>query len=310
MPPLPGTIPPLPRGEPTPIPVARAADPAWLAFLLLPLRIAVFPLRFFRRTWRGPSPLLPTTLMRPRPPLPWWILGRWWFWVGFGLLVAFFNNSARDERRRNRENAARTVAEAPPVDKVAPVGPPGAPTNGPRENGPHEGPVSDEELQERVEQALGSSKLTREEGIDVEADEGAVTLSGEVKSPLVSHVAQALAETVAGVDKVHNQIKVEHGHPDVPAFWPDLSKVPFIGTRALDPASPEGKALLELLERAGQALAKGRPEEALGLFGAALSLDPKNKAAHDGLQEAGRRLGRHPPGLPPPPAAPSPSPPP
>src|SRR5262249_42510351 len=306
VPPLPGTPPPLPRGTPTPFPSSSTGpssslpEAAWLAFLLFPLRFALFPLRIFRRLRRGSAYAATTVIQPPHRMLPWWLMGRWWFWVGIGIVASVFSHSAREERRRQRETEARSAAEAP-----AAVNPSAHPNPD-----PHPAPASDEDLQEKVEEALKSSKLTRDEEIQVEADEGSVTLSGEVKSPLVSQVAQALAETVAGSDKVKNQIKVPRGHPERPTVWPDLSQIPFFGTRPLDPGSPEGKALAELLQRGKQALADGNPEEALGLFGAALSLDPRNKIAHDGLQEAGKRMGKRRPDLPPPPAeAPTPPPP-
>ena len=289
---LPTTMPPLPRGTPTPVPAPTGPEPLWLLLLLLPLRLAVIPLRILSRLGgRRPSTGALPTAGRPSG-FPFFLprlFRHWWFWVIFGLFFSIFGN-ARRESRRGAQVDRRPPLEAPAVN--VPSGEPAA-------------PVPDDELQAKVEHALASSKVTRQEEIEVEADDGTVTLSGQVGTPLASEVAQALAETVAGVQKVRNRIKVA-GPAGPPAGVPDLRGVPFF--RPLEPGSPEAKALTELLAKGKQALAREEFEEAMGIYAAALSLDPRNKAAREGLEQAGRKMVRkHAPG-PEPPDAPSPPP--
>jgi len=296
VPALPTTLPPLPRGEPTPIPTARMPEAAWLIFLLLPVRLALLPLKLFRR-FRGrvsrPHAAPTVVLPRRRGPAR-WLFGRWWFWVAFGLFMAFFNRGRREDRRPPHLPDAKSVeapAPAPaPDDASARAGRTAA--------------VSDEELRARVQQALTGSRLTKPEEIEVDADEGTVTLSGSVSTPLVSQLAQALAEAIPGVRKVRNNLKVAEAHAAPPPGWPDLSGIPFL--HPPQPGSAEAKALTELLEKGQEALKEDRPEEALGIFGAALSLDPKNRDARRGLERASRDMKRRRPGMPAPPAAPTP----
>jgi serine/threonine protein kinase len=287
VPPLPRTFPPLPRGEPTPIPSPTMHQSAWwVVLLMLPFRIALLPLRLLRRGTRGGTASAgpPVTVVGPRRRgFPGWLFGRWWFWVAFGMFMMIFNRGRDDRRHVRPEVDTKTAVEAPSDPSAAA-----------------------EEIQAKVEQALASSPLTRQEEIDVEADEGAVTLTGTVGAPMVSELAQALAQAVPGVEKVHNRLKVAQGHP-IPEGpnWPDLRGVPFLSPP--EPGSPQAKALAELLARAQRALKEDHPEEALGLFGAALGLDPRNRSARRGLEQATRQMKRR-PAMPVPPGAPTPPP--
>ena len=300
VPPLPTAFPPLPRGASTPIPSTTVPQAAWLLFLLLPLRFALLPLKIFRRIFRRSSRVgTPATVVMPRVRGFPRLFGRWWFWVGFGLLMAFLNRARHEDRRDNREADTKTAVEAPAVR-----GPTAAPDDDSAGHADHKAAVSDEELQASVEKALTGSKLTKAEEIDVNADNGTVTLSGGVSTPLVSQVAQALAETVPGVERVHNRLKVVEGHGSPPPGWPDFSGFPFLHPPA--PGSPEAKALSELLQKGQEALKGDRPEEALGIFSAALTLDPKNRTARRGLELASRNMKRRRPEWPAPPTAPTP----
>jgi serine/threonine protein kinase len=301
VPPLPMSFPPLPRGEPTPIPSTTVPQAAWLLFLLLPLRFALLPLKIFRHIARRSSPPgPPATVVAPgRRGFPRFLFRQWWFWVAFGLFMAFFNRARHEDRRAGNESDARTAVEAPAVRE-----PTTAPDGESARHADHKAAVSDEDLQASVEKVLTSSKLTKQEEIDVNADNGTVTLSGGVSAPLVSQVAQALAETVPGVDKVNNRLKVVEGHGGPPPpGWPDLSGIPFLHPPA--PGSAQAKALAELLDQGQRALKNDQPEEALGVFTAALSLDPKNRTARRGLEQASRNMKRRRPEMPAPPSAPS-----
>jgi len=218
---------------------------------------------------------------------------QWWFWVAFGLFMAFINRARHEDRRASQDT--KTVG-APAVTEPAAAPDDKSPGHDPK------AAASDEELQANVEKVLTGSKLTKEEEIDVNADNGTVTLSGGVSAPLVSQVAQALAETVPGVERVNNRLKVVEGHGGPPPpGWPDLSGIPFLHPPV--PGSAGAKALAELLDQGQRALKNDQPEEALGVFIAALSLDPKNRTARRGLEQASRNMKRHRPELPAPPAA-------
>jgi hypothetical protein len=313
VPPLPMSFPPLPRGEPTPIPSTTVPEAAWLLFLLFPLRFALLPLKIFRRitrrsSWPGPPasrrssrPGSPVTVVAPgRRGFPRMLFRQWWFWVAFGLFMAFFNRARHEDRRTRHESDTKTAVEAPAVSE-----PTAAPDDESAGHADRKATVPDDALQASVEKVLTSSKLTKEEEIDVNADNGTVTLSGGVSAPLVSQVAQALAETVPGVDKVNNRLKVAEGRGGPPPpGWSDLSGIPFIHPPM--PGSPEAKALAELLDKGQQALKGDRPEEALGIFGAALMLDPKNRTARRGLEQASQNMKRRRPDMPAPPPAPTP----
>jgi len=298
VPPLPRSFPPLPRGEPTPIPTPTMHQEAWwLVLALLPFRIALLPFRLMhrmtRRMTRGPELSgSPVTVVGPRRrSFPAWLFGRWWFWVGFGMFMMICR-SGRDDRRSHQPDVdTKTAVEAPSDPSAA------ADENAADHPGKGGVRMPDGEIQAKVEQALASSPLTRQEEIEVEADEGAVTLTGTVGAPLVSQLAQALAQAVPGVEKVHNQLKVAQGHPGPEGpIWPDLRGVPFLNPP--EPGSPQATALTELLDDAQRALKENRPEEALGLFGAALSLDPRNRVARRGLEQATRQMKRKRPPIP------------
>jgi hypothetical protein len=222
--------------------------------------------------------------------------------VAFGLGLSVFNHARHDNRRGSAEGDPKArVVEAPPVSQ-----PPAAPAEESAGHPAHKETVPDEELQSSVEKLLKSSTLTRGEDIDVNADSGTLTLSGGVSAPLVAQVAQALAETVPGVEKVRNRMTVDQGHPSPFGKWPDLSGIPFLHPPA--PGSPEATALGHMLDKGQQALNEDKPEEALGIFGAALGLDPRNKTARRGLEQATRNMARRRPQMPVPPSAPTPLP--
>jgi hypothetical protein len=99
---------------------------------------------------------------------------------------------------------------------------------------------------------------------------------------------------------------VDQGHPSPFGKWPDLSGIPFLHPPA--PGSPEATALGHMLDKGQQALNEDKPEEALGIFGAALGLDPRNKTARRGLEQATQNMARRRPQMPVPPSAPTPPP--
>ena len=136
--------------------------------------------------------------------------------------------------------------------------------------------------------------MTQEHDIDVKVHERVVTLQGEVPDQSVALVAEALAETVPGVERIENEIKapvrsarteprgLPRGAPPItipePAGPPDLKPVA--------PNSPEAQAIDELLKKARKAVAENRPEEAMSHYGAVMSIDHTNEEAREGMQRA------------------------
>jgi serine/threonine protein kinase len=158
--------------------------------------------------------------------------------------------------------------------------------------------ADDETIQEAVEERLAAAKATADHDISVKVEGGVVTLGGKVASGTTSQVAEALAETVPGVIEVRNQIRAPKeppgaqagAHPDVvppPGQVMPVPRVPSApGAGPVDPRSPEGQALRELLRRAREAMDADRPEVAIRHYGTALSLDPSNEEAKKGMEKA------------------------
>ncbi|MBI3969344.1 MAG: BON domain-containing protein [Chloroflexi bacterium] len=66
----------------------------------------------------------------------------------------------------------------------------------------------DEELVQRVNEALTADDRTRNEIIEVYGAEGRVTLSGEVHSPEAKRAAELIARDVCGRENVLNHLTV------------------------------------------------------------------------------------------------------
>jgi osmotically-inducible protein OsmY len=71
--------------------------------------------------------------------------------------------------------------------------------------------VSDDDLEDNVEQALESNAALAKlaDDVDVDVDHGVVTLSGKVESPLVKSDIESQVKNIAGVKKVINNIEVK-----------------------------------------------------------------------------------------------------
>lgn len=70
---------------------------------------------------------------------------------------------------------------------------------------------SDERIREDVSDRLTDDSWLNAEGIEVAVSGGDVTLSGEVRSREDKKRAEALAESVPGVDNVQNNLRIERG---------------------------------------------------------------------------------------------------
>jgi hypothetical protein len=201
---------------------------------------------------------------------------RWFLWVVAGLLVVMFCNRDRSKQRA-REAAAvpSPAAEADSVDADARA-------------------ARDGTIKTAVERALRSNPRTRRQDIDVEVEEGIVSLSGHAPAA-AARDAETMARHVSGVREVLNTIEAEeedaahgagpHGPPDGDFRLP----TPPVPPRGGPP--PNAENLRDLLREGKAALKAGDPGEALGKFGAALGIDPSNEEARQGMKDATLLLG-------------------
>jgi serine/threonine protein kinase len=311
-----------PSGAPTP----RPLTPTELA------QIEAQPTKMMPST-PTPAPTMmqgTPTLMQPPGPRR----RPWWQWVAAAGVIVFAMCSGlcaracsdHDDRRAAPTPAAADTGKEPSAAELVREGVKEAMRE-----------VDDDTIKDAVEERLENSKATAEHDLSVRVEDGVVTLGGEVPSGTVSQVAQALAETVAGVKEVHNQIRAPkdasapraRAQPNVAPPPGQVRPVPPVpptrGLDPVDPKSPEGQALQELLKRGREALEAHRPDVAMRHYGSALSLDPTNQEAKEGMEKAATAMAGdwtkglpfrfgpqshppRPPSVPPPAAPPSPTP--
>jgi serine/threonine protein kinase len=260
-----------------------------------------------------PTVMQPPAAHRRRP---------WWQWVVASGVIVFAMCSGlcaracgSSEEKPKRSDEAEKAASA--VDELK---------DGIKQAIQEE---ADEGIKDAVEERLEASKATSDHDFSVRVEHGMVTLGGEAPSAAIAQVAEALAETVTGVKGVDNQIrspddkrKDRGANPRaMPAPGqglpvPRVQRVPRPpNAEPIDPESPEGQALKKLLQSGREALAQDRPEDAIGHYGAAISIDPSNEEANKGMEAAAKamttiwqRRMKLPFGRPPKPPAPSPAP--
>jgi len=261
---------------------------------------------------RFPTPPPPPRL--PGPPagvhFMWMKQAMLWAVVG-GLIASFFVAAQRSRERAD----ARSMAEPSPEAAES--------------SSAHD----DGDLQDGIENLLGNARATREENIDVDVTDGVATLSGTVEDPAAARVAEALAESFPGIKSVENKIELHQdedakakqkektgvvaGPGEIVIPMPNLPHMPPVviapqgpGNQAPAPGTPQAEALSELLKEGRKALAKGRGDEAIGIFTAALMIDNRNEEARQGMQQAARMMrrqfGHEEPEPPVPPVAPAP----
>ena len=211
----------------------------------------------------------------------------WLKWVGIGL-AGYFIFGRSDSRRPKAPD--EDLPAPPPVAKLA----------------EDEPAIRDARLRAEVQRAIYSSPRTRTEAITVDVDDGEVTLGGRTSSRQAAEEADQLARSVPGVSSVSNEI--EHAETEDPDPNLEVPPVPPVhGMPALDSALrmvTRDVPVAQLLRVGRLALERGRPEQALEAFTAALSLDPGNKEAAAGAREADRLMraqAPRPPGTSPPP---------
>jgi hypothetical protein len=297
---------PLPAAPPlewpataTPPPVRTPSSQAPTPRPLTPTQLAeieALPTKMFPGTPPPqPAPTMlsgPATVLNAPPPLP----GpprarrRKWPWVVGGLLLIgccgklVERPAPTPPAPSSAEKTAEELAEAlikAGIDRAT------------RQEDPD---VQDDKIEGMVEERLAASRVTQEHDINVRVHERVVTLDGEVPDQSVALVAEALAETVPGVERIENQIKAPIASarsrarsqvplpPGAPPITVPVPEAPGMGPVA--PGSPEAQAIEELLKKARKAVAANRPEEAMQHYGAIMAIDHTNEEARNGMQRA------------------------
>jgi serine/threonine protein kinase len=292
-PPIPRTPPPLPH---TPVPSATVA-PGRLGTTSTPVPS---PTVFTSAAAAGgatggaftPPPLPPPPLPPATAPPPTTVFepprGRlrgkrpWWIWIVAAAMV--YSLCGRD---RSRSRARRDARPSPSASVAG-------------EEVESEARAAREgEIAAAVERALRANPRTRRQDIDVDVDEGIVTLSGSAPAA-AARDAEQMARHVDGVRGVVNVIAIEGAEGAIPD-----GAVPSPGGHAGPPPSaplppvpgnhPWGnpETVQRLLREGREALKAGEAGKAMGKFGTALAMDPRNDEARRGMQDAAMMLRDH-----------------
>jgi serine/threonine protein kinase len=205
---------------------------------------------------------------------------RWRHYVGLALglgLVSMICN------RPEQDPPSRRSRADPPA--------PSAPASGPAPDA--ETVAEQEELVEKVEEALSNARATEDQPIEVTAEEDVIVLRGVVPDTTVRAVAEALAEAVPGVDSVRNELtvngvvaRVAPVPPVGPVQPPDFPRLPAPFGLRPSPGSREAQRLDEAIAEGEKALAEGDTRAALHQFTRAMQLDPSDPRSAEGLARA------------------------
>jgi osmotically-inducible protein OsmY len=161
----------------------------------------------------------------------------------------------------------------------------------------------DDDIQKDIKRALRANPSLRRQNIDIEVDDGMVTLSGHLPSGALAHEAEQAARGVAGVKDVTSAFDVEQAEaPERPEGSPNPNPNPFPAAPGAPrpPGAPDIHPIIpgvtaehvqEMLREGHKAMDRGAPEEALAIFGSVLVMDPSNKEARDGMRDAGKAMG-------------------
>jgi serine/threonine protein kinase len=289
------TPPPLPLPMPLGLPSRTGEAPTPQPPATLAGRMEEQPTRAFPKTPQPVTPVALPTSVVPPPPLtggtpPKRRLG----WRRILLVILAVGVLARWNRSSHRKD--ETPQPSPSVEAfVVPDIVPDLPDDASEASRR----ARDEILKGQVEHMLKLTPLTRDETIEVEVDEGTVTLTGKVSRGLAVEIARALASSVPGVKKVESELEVqqealpgppgpEKGQHPIPAPRPPV--VP-PGPR-FPPAegTPEADALKELLESGRKSLAERDGLGALAAYSSVLAFDPTSREAHQGMARAKRLM--------------------
>ena len=257
----------MPRTPPVATPLPTPVPPP----TMIPLPIPGTPLP---RT--ATPPPLPAVIGGPGPRVRTRRPPTWLRWVGVALAGYFLFG---------RTSTFRRVKPAPPSSPAAVIA-----------LGDEVSTADDGRIKAEVERVLDDFPRTNDEAIAVHVDEGEVTLTGHVHDREVAQEAGRLANTVAGVTAVANEIELrEPGdhRSSVPRAEAVPALPPVPGMPALDSALrmvTREIPVTHLIREGQRQLERGRPEDALEAFSAALSLDPGNRDAAKGARDAGRQI--------------------
>jgi serine/threonine protein kinase len=303
-----GTPPPIP---PLPLPARSGEAPTPQPPPTVAADIETLPTRAFPRTPGSVTPVpLPTAILPPPgPPAP-SAARKWPRWRTFVLMaIALFAvlRITDSARRQARNRAEPRPSPSPNVGAHPDLG-----SAGPGEEAERGPADQDERIRGEVERMLSLTPLTRDEAIEVDVDEGTVTLSGKVSRSTAVEVAAALAASVPEVTRVVTEIEVAGTRrpgrvlivpgppgnlvipepPVAPVTPGDPPMPPMQGGVAPPEGSPEAQAVKELLASGKRDLQRGDAFGAMAAYRAAVSIDPTNREAREGLVRATRMMMR------------------
>lgn len=140
----------------------------------------------------------------------------------------------------------------------------------------------DATIKEEIEEQFRDSDSLRGEKITVAVQNGIVTLSGTVKKPYLSEIANTLAKNVDGVQSVDNEIQTEEERQQKEQVWGSNPN-----TRAFGQRNPYVDQEVQQYIRRGYQLMQMRDfAGAQNAFQSALDLAPNNQIALTGLHRA------------------------
>jgi serine/threonine protein kinase len=295
------TPPPIPH-TPAPSPTMSApAPPSWTPV----------PASTVRSSPGGPGSAgaIPPPLPPPLPGAPTSVFEpprgrgrrkrRWWLWlVAAAVFFSFFHRDSSKSKRR----------EAPPAP---------SPAAGDSVDGDLRA-VQDGAIAIAVQRALRSNPRTRRQDIEVDVEDGVVSLSGKATAG-AAREAETMARKVDGVKDVVSTIDVEEAEAPERAENPERTENPerpegpegARGPRGHPPGEPRAipvppmppfprgrpsadpATVQRLLREAHAAMKAGNAGEAMGKFGAVLGMDPDNGEAKQGLKDATILLGEN-----------------
>jgi serine/threonine-protein kinase len=265
------TPPPIPQ-TPAPSPTMAGAPPSWTP---VPAPTVFSP---------PPIPGAPTSVFAPPPGRR---KRRWWLWaVAAVVLLSFFNRNSSRSKRRDAQPSPSPVAESSDLQEV-----------------------HDSVIAVAMQRALRSNPRTRRADIEVDVDEGVVSLSGKASSA-AAHDAEAMARSIEGVKNVVSTIDIEEperpektdrteqperaepaerGQGPGPGGFPMPPMPP--GPRGRPSADPA--TVQRLLKEAHAAMKAGNATEAMTKFGSVLGMDHDNEEARQGMKDATILLGEN-----------------
>ncbi|AQT70137.1 Osmotically-inducible protein Y precursor [Anaerohalosphaera lusitana] len=109
--------------------------------------------------------------------------------------------------------------------------------------------IPDQAIRQNVKQALEDNPVTELMALDVKVENGVVSVGGEVKSITEKRIAEKIAESIAGVRSVRNEIEVsvKIDRPDselAAEIRQNMKYDPYLNAQSIDVAVKDGVAVL------------------------------------------------------------------